>query len=347
MNNNFKTIGVSEGLEKQLKKNGILSPTPIQTLTIPKIISGKDILAKAQTGTGKTLAFLLPIFEKTNLDKDYIQGLILTPTRELAIQITEEANKLTQYKNINILAIYGGQDVGRQRKKLNRGMELVIATPGRLLDHIHNNTIDLSKIETLVIDEADEMVNMGFLKDLEVIMGQTPKSRQTLLFSATMPTSLKQITDHMKRPERLVAKEKDILDEQIKEEFIHTTHRQKYKDLCNYLDEHNPFMAIIFCRTKRRVSELTTKLIQDGYNVDELHGDLSQGKRERAMKKFRALETQYLVATDLAARGLDVEGVTHVFNYDETEEDIKHTHRIGRTGRAGEKGIAVTFIVKE
>ena len=348
MKKDFKQIGISQELQNILAKSGITLPTPIQELSIPKIMDGKDISGRAQTGTGKTLAFMLPIFEKIDRSKDYAQALIIIPTRELAIQITEEANKLTAYKDIGILAIYGGQDVKRQKRKLKRGVGLIIATPGRLLDHIANGTVDLSKVDTLVIDEADEIINMGFFKDVEVIINQTPASRQTLLFSATMPSKLKaMVRDVMKNPESLVAKEEDLLDDQIEEIIIHTTHRKKLNDLCHYLDENNPFMAIIFCRTKRRVGDLMTKLVQRGYNVDELHGDLSQAKRERAMKRFRALETQYLIATDVAGRGLDIEGITHVINYDEPEEDIKYTHRIGRTGRAGEKGIAVTFIVKE
>ncbi len=348
MENNFTHIGISKALENVLKKSGISTPTPIQELTIPKIMAGKDISAKAQTGTGKTLAFMLPLFEKIDISKGYTQALIITPTRELAIQITDEARKLTKYKEVGILAVYGGQDVKKQKRKLKNGVELIIATPGRLLDHIENGTTDLSQIETLVIDEADEIINMGFFKDIEHIIKQTPKSRQTLLFSATMPKKLtKMVQDVMRDPQNLVAKEEDILEDQIEEIIIHTTHREKFNDLAKYLDAHNPFMAIIFCRTKRRVGDLMTNMIQKGYNVDELHGDLSQAKRERAMKRFRAMETQYLVATDVAARGLDIEGVTHVINYDETDEDIKHTHRIGRTGRAGEKGIAVTFKVKE
>ena len=348
MKKNFGNIGISSELQAVIKKEGIITPTPIQELTIPKIMAGKDISARAQTGTGKTLAFMLPIFEKIDLNKGYTQALIITPTRELAIQITEEARKLAKYKNLGILAVYGGQDVRKQKNKLKNGVELMIATPGRLLDHIEAGTTDLSKIETLVIDEADEIINMGFFKDVEVIINETPKTRQTLLFSATMPKTLTSMVKKvMKNPESLVAKEEDILEDQIEEIIIETTHRQKFNDLCNYLDDNNPFMAIIFCRTKRRVTELTNKLAQSGYNVDELHGDLSQVKRERAMKRFRALETQYLVATDVAARGLDIEGVTHVFNYDQTEEDTKYTHRVGRTGRAGEKGVAITFSVKK
>lgn len=348
MKKDFKQMGISEELQNILAKSGISLPTPIQELSIPKIMDGKDISARAQTGTGKTLAFMLPIFEKLDKGKDYAQALIIIPTRELAIQITEEAKKLTAYKDVGILAIYGGQDVKRQKRKLKRGVNLIIATPGRLLDHIANGTVDLSRLETLVIDEADEIINMGFFKDVEVIINQTPQSRQTLLFSATMPDKLEaMVRAVMKNPQSLVAKEEDLLEDQIEEIIIYTTHRKKLNDLCNYLDQNNPFMAIIFCRTIRRVENLMTNLVQRGYNVDELHGDLSQAKRERAMKSFRALETQYLVATDVAGRGLDIEGITHVINYDEPEEDIKYTHRIGRTGRAGEKGIAVTFIVKE
>lgn len=348
MENNFNTLGISKELQKILEEDGISTPTPIQELTIPKIMAGKDISGRAQTGTGKTLAFMLHLFEKIDMNSDHIQGLIITPTRELAIQITKEARKLAKYKDIGILAVYGGQDVNKQKRKLKQGIRLIIATPGRLLDHIQRETADLSKVEMLVIDEADEIINMGFFKDVETIINETPNSRQTLLFSATMPDQLKSVVrDVMRNPESLVAEEEDLLEEQIEEIIINTTHRKKYKDLRNYLDEHRPFMGIIFCRTIRRVEELTTKLIQDGYNVDEIHGDLSQGKRERAMKKFRELETQYLVATDVASRGLDIEGITHVFNYDEPEEDVKYTHRIGRAGRAGEKGIAVTFKVTD
>ena len=348
MKERFTRIGINKELQNILAKDGIYKPTPIQELAIPKIMAGKDISARSQTGTGKTLAFMLPLFEKIDTSKNYTQGLIITPTRELAIQISKEAKKLTDYKDIGVLAVYGGQDVKRQKRKLKKGVGLIVATPGRLLDHIENGTVDLSSIEILVIDEADEIINMGFFKDVEVIINKTPKSRQTLLFSATMPMKLKDIVKKtMKNPETLLAKEDDILDEQIEEIIIDTSHREKFNDLCVYLDKHNPFMAIIFCRTKRRVVDLTNKLAREGYNVDELHGDLSQAKRERAMKRFRDLETQYLVATDLASRGLDVEGITHVFNYDEPLEDVKYTHRIGRVGRAGEKGIAVTFRVNE
>ena len=344
----FIDLGISEGLNKVLKENRIYEPTPIQEISIPRILEGGDIVGQAQTGTGKTLAFMLPIFEMIDEDKLDTQVLIITPTRELALQLTEEAKKLSKYKPLEILAVYGGQDVNQQLNKLTRGVQLIIATPGRLLDHINRGSVNLSKIKHLVIDEADEIINMGFFDDVEKIIEKTPPYRQTLLYSATMPNRVKSISRKlMKSPIRLEASEKDITVDQIEEVEIRTTHRQKEEDLINYLEEHRPFMAIIFCRTKARVKKLTTSLAQKGYNVDEIHGDLSQAKRERAMKKFRDLETQYLVATDLAARGLDIDGVTHVFNYDEPEKKDSYTHRIGRTGRAGGEGVAVTFIVDE
>ena len=348
MNRSFVELGINKDLERVLEEERIFEPRPIQEVAIPEILLGNDIVGQAQTGTGKALAFLLPIFERIDLNIDQVQGLIITPTRELAIQITNEAAKLKKYKDINILDVYGGVDTNRQIRKLKRGIDLIIATPGRLLDHIERGSIDLSNLRMLVIDEADEIMNMGFFNDIESIIERTPKTRQTLLFSATIPENLdRKLNKIMINPKKLVAVEEDILENQIEEIVIYTTHRKKLDDLCNYLDENRPFMGIIFCRTKRRVRDLTTNLKKRGYNVDELHGDMSQAKRERAMKRFRNLETQYLIATDIAARGLDIDGVTHVFNYDEPEEKIKYIHRIGRTGRAGDEGVAVTFKVRE
>ena len=348
MGKNFNNIGIEKKLEKELINQRIYSPTLIQELTIPEILNGVDVIGKAQTGTGKTLSFMLPIFQNIETNSEYIQALIISPTRELARQLYEEALNLKGYKDVNILCAYGGEDVNKQLSKLKRGIDIVIATPGRLLDHINRGSIDLSKVKYLVIDEADEIINMGFFNDVEEIINKTPKSRQTLLFSATILPNLKNTANRfMKKPVIIEAKEESILEEQIEEKKIYTTDRQKYDDLIKYLNDENPFMSIIFCRTKRRVQELTTKLKQDGYNVDELHGDLSQAKRNRAMKNFRDLKTQYLIATDIAARGLDIEGISHVINYDEPDGDIKYTHRIGRTGRAGEEGVAVTFIVKD
>jgi len=341
----FSNFGISNELQDILKKNGIVEPTPVQIQSIPVLLKGQDIICQAQTGTGKTLAFMLPIFEKIDITKPDVQALIITPTRELAIQITAEAKKLVEGKDVSILAAYGGQDVEKQVKKLKHGIHLVIGTPGRLLDHLRRKTISFNSLSMLVLDEADQMLHMGFLNEVEDIVNQMPKQkRQTMLFSATMPKQIKSLSaKYMKKPiEVHVQGEKITLDE-IKQIVVETTDRGKQDALCEIIDEHRPFMAIIFCRTKRRVIKLNEALQDLGYNSDELHGDLSQAKRESVMKSFRKLELQFLVATDVAARGLDIEGITHVFNYDIPEDPQTYIHRIGRTGRAGQTGIAITF----
>lgn len=345
---NFRELGLSVELDELLKKYRITEPTPIQELTIPRILKGEDVIGRAQTGTGKTLAFLLPMMEKINKDKEFTQGIIITPTRELAIQIRDEAEKLKEYNDINILAAYGGQNIEGQLGKLKRGVHLIIGTPGRILDHVNRGSIILNKIEYLVLDEADEIINMGFFDDVESIIKKTPRTRQTLLYSATMPKRVKNISrNSMRTPQWLEAKEKDITVDQIEEIIINTRESEKINALTDYIDENNPFMGIIFCRKRDRVDTLALELSKRGYVVDALHGELSQQKREQVMKNFRELKTHFLVATDIAARGLDIEGVTHVFNYDAPDREIGYIHRIGRTGRAGEAGVAVTFMTPE
>ena len=345
MAKNFRELGISAELESILNKNGIKEPTPIQEKSIPELLKGRDIIAQAQTGTGKTLAFVLPMIEKIDVNKPTIQGLIITPTRELAIQITDEVKKLTESKGITILAAYGGQDVEQQVRKLKNGIHLVIATPGRLLDHMRRKTINLGKLQTLVLDEADEMLRMGFLNDIESIVLDTPKTRQTMLFSATIPDNVRSLgTRFMKDPMQIEVEGKNITLDEIKQVVLETTDRGKLDTLCKLIDEFRPYLAIVFCRTKRRVSSLNMDLISRGYNSDELHGDLTQGKRERVMKSFRDAKIQILVATDIAARGLDVEGITHVINYDIPEDAESYIHRIGRTGRIGNLGMAVTIV---
>lgn len=345
MATDFKTIGIGKELEKILIKSGIVIPTPIQEQAIPELLKGRDVIAQAYTGTGKTLAFMLPIMEGLDVNKPNIQALIITPTRELAIQITNEAKKLGEARNATILAVYGGQDVERQLKKLNRGVNIVIGTPGRIIDHIRRGSIELGKLNKLVLDEADEILNMGFLEDLENIIYKTPKSRQTMLFSATMPKQLRVLAaNYMRDPVQLEIQGDNITLDEIKQIVIETSDRGKLDALCNVIDEHRPFMAIIFCRTKNRVKAVNNDLRVRGYNSEEIHGDLSQAKRERVIKAFRNMEIQLLVATDVAARGLDIEGITHVFNYDIPEDGESYIHRIGRTGRAGKAGIAITFV---
>ncbi|MGG4267162.1 DEAD/DEAH box helicase [Peribacillus simplex] len=342
----FIDLGVSPAINMILKQIGISNPTPIQEKSIPDILAGRDVIAKAQTGTGKTLAFLLPILEKVDPAASHIQSLIVTPTRELALQITAELKKFAnEIEGLQVLAVYGGQDVEQQMKKLTRNISVVVATPGRLLDHLRRGTIDLSQTQTLVLDEADQMLHIGFLPEVEEIMGQLPEERQTLLFSATMPEQVHQLAKrYMNKPLTAAVKAEQVTVEQIRQLVIETTDRAKQSSLITMIKEEQPYLAIIFCRTKRRVSVLNDALKAAGFNSEELHGDLSQAKRERVMKNFREAKLQYLVATDVAARGLDVEGVTHVFNYDVPEDAESYIHRIGRTGRAGENGLAVTFI---
>lgn len=341
----FEELGLSDSIIDVLKNQRIIEPTPIQEESIMLIKNGTDVIAEAQTGTGKTLAFLLPMFENISPDINAIQGLIITPTRELAIQITEEAMKLKKAKDLNILAAYGGKDIGSQIKKLKNNIHLVIATPGRLLDHLNRNTLNFKDLKTLVLDEADEMLLMGFKNEVRSIIENTPRKRQTLCFSATMNSEVKKLAyKNMRDPKLVIIEKEEVTLKNIKQVLIETTDRRKQEDLCKILDEENPFMAIIFCRTKRRVDNLEEDLYKKGYNCEKLHGSITQPKRERIMRSFKNLEIQYLIATDVAARGLDITGVTHVFNYDIPENAESYIHRIGRTGRAGEKGYTFLFV---
>ena len=342
----FEKLGLSGEFLKKLREQGISTPTPIQEQAIPALLEGRDVIGRAETGSGKTLAFVMPILEKVNSELAFPQALIVTPTRELAIQITAEVKKMNpDPENIHILAAYGGQDVEKQLNKLKRAVHVVIGTPGRLLDHLKRGTLNLGKLRMLVLDEADQMLHFGFLNDVETLLANTPKTRQTMLFSATMPDAVRALSRRfMNQPKDIRIQETQETKADIKQMVIETTDRKKFDDLCQIIDQFRPYLAIIFCRTKRRASHLNESLIGKGYESDELHGDLSQAKRERVMKRFRDAEIQLLVATDVAARGLDVQGVTHVINYDVPADTESYIHRIGRTGRAGESGLAITFV---
>ncbi len=345
MTKTFSQLGINARLEKILKENQITKPTPIQEQTVPLLLEGKDVIAQAQTGTGKTFAFMLPIIENINVTKPDVQALIITPTRELAIQITNEAKKLIPANGAKILAAYGGQDVESQIRKLKGNIHIVIGTPGRLLDHLRRGTVEFWKLKFLVLDEADQMLHMGFLPDIEEILSKTSKHRQTMFFSATMPPQVRTLAArYMKNPEQIQVESENITLDEIKQIVMETTDRGKLDALILAIEKYNPFLSIVFCRTKRRAKALNESLQKHGFKSDELHGDLSQAKREKVMKTFRKAQIQVLVATDVAARGLDVEGITHVFNYDIPQDPESYIHRIGRTGRAGEKGIAVTFV---
>lgn len=343
---NFNNWGLSKGLLDALQRQGITSPTPVQEASIPVQLTGQDVIVQAQTGTGKTLAFLLPMIEKISVDRPDAQALIITPTRELALQITQEARKLAEGKEgLSILAAYGGQDVERQLRKLKNGIQLVIGTPGRLLDHLRRGSLTLGAVRYLVLDEADQMLHMGFLAEVEDIISGIPRSRQTMLFSATMPDNVKRLAKaYMKEPKdiKITPASRQTLDS-IKQIVISCTDRGKQNALIQSIKTQRPYLAVIFCRTKRRASTLNEALQEAGFSSDELHGDLSQSKREQVMRAFRDAKLEVLVATDVAARGIDVEGVTHVYNYDIPQDVDSYIHRIGRTGRAGEKGVAITF----
>ncbi|MEI7026872.1 DEAD/DEAH box helicase [Paenibacillus sp. y28] len=340
----FAQLGLRDEIVRQVESQGITEPTPIQQQTIPLVLAGGDIIAESQTGTGKTFAFVLPMLERMKPDATHVQGLVLTPTRELAIQITAELSNIAPALGINVLAAYGGQDVERQLRKLEGAVHFIVATPGRLLDHLRRGSVQLDRLSTLVLDEADQMLHMGFLNEVEDVIRQTPYKKQTLLFSATMPQKVRDLAQqYMRQPQEVKIQTKQVTVSDIEQVVVQTTDRGKQDALCQAIDEYRPYLAMVFCRTKRRASTLNEALLERGYASDELHGDLSQAKREQVMKRFREAKIQILVATDIAARGLDVEGVTHVFNYDIPHDAESYIHRIGRTGRAGERGIAVTF----
>ncbi len=345
MHKDFTALGIRREIGAILAENGITKPTEIQVQAIPAIMSGKDVVGQSQTGTGKTLAFILPILEKIEISKPIVQALIITPTRELALQITREVAKLADQLGIQVLSVYGGQDVDRQIKKLKGGAQIVIGTPGRLMDHLRRETIKLENVTKLVLDEADQMLHMGFLEDVEELVRQTSNKRQTMLFSATMPSKIRGLADrYMRKPLDIRIQTKNITLDEIKQIMVEVPESEKIAKLSSMIDEYRPYLAIVFCHTKKRAIAVNMALSQKGYETDELHGELSQPKREQVMKRFREAKIQILVATDIAARGLDVEGVTHIFNYDIPHDVDSYIHRIGRTGRAGQAGMAITLI---
>jgi ATP-dependent RNA helicase DeaD len=341
----FSSLGISEPILKALDKMGFEEATPIQAETIPSALEGKDVLGQAQTGTGKTAAFGIPMISKIDRSKRQIQGLVIAPTRELAIQVGEELHRLGQFKGIKTLPVYGGQHMERQIRALREGPHIVVATPGRLLDHIRRKTINFNSVHTAVLDEADEMLNMGFIDDIREILSSIPEERQTLLFSATMPKEIRDIgTKLMKDPTEVKVKSKEMTVTNIDQSYIEVQERQKFDTLSNLLDIDEPKLAIIFGRTKKRVDEVTEGLQARGFRAEGIHGDLTQGKRMSVLNKFKNGRVEVLVATDVAARGLDISGVTHVYNFDIPQDPESYVHRIGRTGRAGKGGQAVSFI---
>lgn len=341
----FEDLGISQATLNAVLRMGFEEATPIQAQTIPLSLENKDVIGQAQTGTGKTAAFGIPLVEKIDTHREAIQGIIIAPTRELAIQVSEELYKIGAGKRVRVLPIYGGQDIGRQIRSLKKSPHIIVGTPGRLIDHINRRTIRLDHVQTVILDEADEMLNMGFIEDIEAILAEIPENRQTLLFSATMPAPIQRIAEKfMKDPEIVRVKTKEMTVPSIEQYYLEVQEKNKFDVLTRLLDIQSPELAIVFGRTKRRVDELSEALNLRGYTAEGIHGDLSQAKRLSVLRKFKEGTIDVLVATDVAARGLDISGVTHVYNFDIPQDPESYVHRIGRTGRAGKTGVAMTFI---
>lgn len=346
MSKAFLSLGLEEWLVQQLGRH-IRLPTLVQSRAIPRILKGRDLMVQAKTGSGKTLAFVLPVLQRIQPDSTHIQALILSPTRELAQQTAKTIQELCRNTPIQVLPLVGGEDVERQLRKLEGKVHLVVATPGRLLAHLEKRRLSLHQIRFLVLDEADQMLSMGFLEEVGEVLAYLPKQRQTLLFSATLSPAVRQLARKvMQQPVELqVDEEIDIAH--IRHILVRTSPSKKLQTLVERIQRDNPFLALVFCRTKEDVSEVHTALARAGFEVDELQGGLSQSKRRQVLRRFREAELQVLVATDLAARGLDVEGITHVYNFEVPRDAQTYIHRSGRTGRAGDSGDAVTLYTPE
>lgn len=342
----FSDFHLSREIGKAIEDMGFEEPTPIQALAIPLIQAGRDVTAQAQTGTGKTAAFGIPIIEKIDASHRTVQAIVLCPTRELAIQIAEEFSELLAHlPRITVLPVYGGQPIDRQLRALHSGVNIVIGTPGRVMDHLRRRTLSLDEVSTVVLDEADQMLDMGFRDDIELILKKIPQKRQTLLFSATIPQPIIDISKRfMNKPEFVKVEYAELTVPQIEQSYIEVKEREKLDVLCRLIDIADPHLSIIFCNTKRRAEELAGKVKARGYRAEELHGDMKQSQRDRVMNGFRKGSIEILIATDVAARGIDVEDVDMVINFDVPQDVEYYIHRIGRTGRAGKSGKAVTFV---
>ncbi len=340
----FQDFALSRRVQQAIDGMGFEEPSPIQAACIPLVLTGRDVIGQAQTGTGKTAAFGVPMIEQVSTE-GRVEGLVLTPTRELAIQVAGEFRKIGKFKRVRTLPIYGGQSIGHQIRALQQGVQIVVGTPGRVLDHIRRGTLRFDNLKTVVLDEADEMLDMGFIEDIETILKETPAHRQTMLFSATFTPEIKRLAvRYMKDPEHVTVNRGEITVPLTEQVYYKVLERNKLESLCRVIDSEEVELGIIFCRTKRGVDELVEALVARGYLVDGLHGDLSQAQRDRVMRKFRTNEIELLVATDVAARGIDVDNVTHVINYDIPQDPESYVHRIGRTGRAGKRGLAITLV---
>jgi ATP-dependent RNA helicase DeaD len=345
----FDQLPLSEEVLKSVRDMGFREASPIQAEAIPCLLQGMDIIGQAQTGTGKTAAFAIPVIERLDATQRHIQALILCPTRELAVQVAEEFRKLLKYRpDLSVVSIYGGEPIARQFRALSRNPQIIVGTPGRLLDHFRRGSIRLNKVRMVILDEADEMLDMGFRDDLETIVKATPKARQTVLFSATMSKPILELASQYQRePQHIKVTPAKRETTQIEQLYVEVQQRKKLSTLVYLIEFHQVKLALVFCNTKRQVDELVKLLRDQGYPADGLHGGLTQPKRDKVMNGFRKGTVQFLVATDVAARGIDVRNIEAVFNYDLPQDIENYIHRIGRTGRAGKSGRAYTFVERK
>jgi len=342
----FESLGLSEATLVAVRQKGFESPTDIQREVIPRLLKGEtDIIGQSQTGTGKTAAFALPIIEAIDPKVKVVQAIILTPTRELALQVADEIKSLRGRKRVYVYAVYGGQPIGPQIRALERGAHVVVGTPGRVLDHIRRGTIDLSSVRFFILDEADRMLDMGFIDDIEAIFRETPERKRVLMFSATMPPEIKRLARRYMGDYEVVSVSSDeLVPEMVDQEYLEVVPARKFTVLKKILDGDD-FYGIVFCATKRETRELSERLRSNGYRAEALNGDMSQAARERAFWRFKNRKTRILVATDVAARGLDVQDISHIVNYSLPMTAEDYVHRIGRTGRMGKRGKAITFVM--
>jgi len=344
----FQELGVSPGIIKALEENGFETPFPIQRAAIPLVLKGVDVIGQAHTGTGKTAAFALPILTKIKTNPNGpIQALILVPTRELALQVASEFNKFAKYTGIRTIAIYGGQSIGVQFKQLRRGVQIVVATPGRLIDHVKQDSIRLDDVKFVVLDEADRMLDMGFIDDIKFILFYISQERQTCLFSATMPPEIMRVAQEYMHDAKEVMLNQELSLDTIEQCYLIIREKEKFKHLCNIIKKREKKQTIVFAATKKRTQRLANELKQEGFRTITIHGDLSQGERDNAMHKFKKGIVDILVATDIAARGIDVPAVGHIINYDIPFEPLIYFHRIGRTARAGARGKAISLVAQD
>ena len=342
----FDELNIDERILRAIEDMGFEETSPIQTQAIPAVCDGIDVVGQAQTGTGKTAAYTIPMLMKIDPQIKKPQAIVLCPTRELAVQVAEEIRKLAKYmSDIKVLPVYGGQEIVRQIKSLKAGVQIIVGTPGRVMDHMRRKTVKFDNINMVILDEADEMLDMGFREDMETILTETPEERQTVLFSATMPKPIMDIARNFQKDARIIkVVRKELTVSNIEQFYYEVRPKNKTEVLCRLIDIYNPRLSVVFCNTKRQVDELISELKGRGYFADGIHGDMKQQQRDRVMDDFRSGKVDILIATDVAARGIDVDDVDMVFNYDIPQDEEYYVHRIGRTGRAGRSGMALSFI---